>query len=191
MSDHRRDPRLRPLNPGEARRSLVNRMGRVADGARQIATRLGARPMRCFLVWTRWDANTERGEGREVEQRRVELLPTPKVETMDSVTFSVFHAGTVPAGSVKLSGVSVSYTFDELTGHVIEGQHVDQIEEPWSFFYELVEDGRGDLPAVRNKFRVLSYPTRDAASAQWKVMLERIAEDRTRENKSAYLTGKE
>jgi hypothetical protein len=169
---------------------VVNRLARVADNARQIATRLGARPTRCFLVHTR-SRGSERGEGLEVEVKRIELLPTPKVETLDSVTFSVFHAGTVPAGSVKLTEVSLRYTYDELVGLMVPERHEDQIPEPYWFFYELVEDGRGDPYPQRNRFRVLSYPWRDAENAQWKVMLERTSEDRTRSGHSAYLEGKE
>jgi hypothetical protein len=185
--------RIRPLTPEQAKRSLANRLGRVADNVRQIATKLGARPFRVFLVWTRFPAEV-RGEGgpdREVE--RVELLPTPEVKSLDAVTFSIFHAGTVPAGSVKLLGVSVHrYTFDQLTGKTVPGLGtVDQLPEPWTFFYEVVEDGRGDNPPQRWKFRTLSYPVRLAENAEWTIMLERVSEDRGRDGLSKYLSGRE
>lgn len=183
-----REPRLRPLSPEQARRSLAHRLTRVADNARQIATRLGARPTRVFLVWVAWTGRA-RGEGEERQVRELEILPTPKVKTLDSVTFSIFHAGTIPAGSVALSEVSTGYTFDELTGHMVPELHEDQIPSPVEFFYELREDGRGDSMPTRQKFRVLSVPNRDAENAQWTVMLEKISEDRGRDGESKYLSG--
>lgn len=183
-----REPRLHPLARPEG--SLAHRLGRVADNVRQIATNLGARPYRVFLVWVLW-TGTERGEGEAEVQRELELLPTPKVATLDSVTYSIFHAGTIPAGSIKLSEVSTRYTFDELTGHMIPLLHEDVIPQPHAFFYEVREDGRGDPRPLRQRYRVMSYPFRDAENAQWTLMLERISEDRGRDGESKYLTGKE
>jgi hypothetical protein len=197
--------RIRPLSPGEAKQSLVQRLGRVADRTRQIAVKFGARPYRVVLVWELYPAQV-RGEGGPPRTtRELELLPTPKVASLDSVTFSVFHAGTIPAGSIKLSGVSiVCYTYDQLTGHVVpqpdpsgdptkatDGAHVDQIAQPADFYYEVREDGRGDCPAIRSKYRVLSPPFRDATNCQWTVMLEKVSEDRGRDGVSKYLSGKE
>lgn len=191
-----RRPRLRALTGEEARRSLANRLTRPADAARNIATRLGAHPYRIFMVWQWWDAKfedrqTDRGEGDVHTLREIELLPCPKVESLDGVSFSIFHAGTIPAGSVRLTGVSNRYSYDELTGKMIPEHHEDQIPDPFEFFYELREDGRGDPMPVRMKFRLLSVPTRDAENAQWTVMLERTSEDRNRDGSSAYLTGKQ
>lgn len=185
-----RSPRLRPLTIPQARASLANRLTRAVDNARQIATRLGARPYRVVLVWTRWAGrNVERGEGREVTVREIEILPTPKISSLDGVSFSIFHAGTVPEGSIKLTEVSTSYTFDELSGHMIPGRHEDQIPQPFEFFYELREDGRGDPKPGRQKYRLLSFPTLDAENAQWTLMLQRISEDRDREGRSRYESG--
>ena len=197
--------RIRALSPGEAKASLLQRIGRVADRARQVGVKLGMNPYRVVLVWEKY-AGEVRGEGGPPRTvRELELLPTPSVKSLDAVTFSVFHAGTIPAGSIKLSGVSVAcYTYDQLTGHVVpqpdpsgdptravDGAHVDHIDQPWDFYYELREDGRGDCPPVRNRYRVLSYPVRDAVNAQWTVMLERVSEDRGRDGKSKYLSGTE
>jgi len=204
-------PRVRPLNPQQAARTFANRFARTADNLRQLNTSFGLRPTRVFLVWTRWSGSV-RGEGEELVVRQVEILPTPKVKSLDAVTFSIFHAGTVPVGSVRLSEVSVSFTYDNLVGHAMppcddpcakcsksvdacgcpkEPPHADQIAQPNDFFYELAEDGRGDNPPVRQKFRPLSYPWRNAGNVEWQIMLEKIAEDRGRDGRSKYLSGKE
>ena len=202
-------PRPRPLTPHEARRTLANRLGPKADRLRQLATKFGARPYRVTLVWTKWTGSS-RGEGDELVIREMEILPTPKVQTLDSVSFSIFHAGTIPVGSVRLTEVSLGITYDMLNGHALpkqeedpcdevwqewckckEEQHADQIPQPFDFFYEVCEDGRGDDPPVRQKYRLLNVPFREATKVYWSLMLEKIAEDRGRDGRSKYLTGKE
>jgi hypothetical protein len=184
----REKPPVHPLTVPEARGSLANRLSRTADRVRQVATRLGARPYRLVLVWCRWTGDV-RGEGEMQTFREMEILPCPKVATLDSVTFSVFHAGTIPAGSIKVTEVSTRYTFDELQGHMAPELHEDVIPQPWTFFYELREDGRGDALPIRQRFTLLTVPTRDAENVQWTLMLERRSEDRDREGKSQYLSG--
>lgn len=179
-----------PLTPAQARGSLAQRLTGVADRARQVATRLGARPYRVHLVWAHWTGGT-RGEGEIVFIREIELLPTPKVASLDSVTFSIFHAGTVRAGSIKLTEVSPRYSMDELQGHMIPDLHEDVIPSPYDFFYEVREDGRRDLKPVRGRYRLMSVPNLDAENAQWTLMLEPESEPRNREGGSDYLTGKQ
>jgi hypothetical protein len=184
-------PRIGPLSPEQARRTLANRLSRVGDRVRQLETRLGLRPYRCFLVWTQWTGG-EPGHGDPAERIAMELLPTPKVRSLDSVTFSVFHAGTIPAGSIKLSEVSARYTYDQLKGLMVPGhEHQDRIPNDWEFFYEVREDGRGDDPARRFKFRLLSEPNRHPENLEWTLMLEKISEDRGRNGESKYLSGEE
>lgn len=179
---------LRPLTRLEAKGSLANRLGRVADRARQVATHLGARPYRMWMVWARW-TGAVRGEGRFEVLREMEVLPTPLVASLDSVTFSIFHAGTVPEGSIKVTEVSTRYTFDELQGHMVPDLHEDVIPAPYEFFYEVREDGRGDAEPVRQRYSIMSYPFRDAENAQWRLMLQRVSEPRNRDGSSGYLSG--
>lgn len=182
--------RFKPLDRLEAKRSLARRLGRVADRAHYVATRLGARPYRVFMVWMRWTGE-RRGEGEAECLREMEITPTPKVASLDSVTFSIFHAGTVPAGSIKLSEVSNRYTFDELTGLMVPDLHEDRIPQPYDFFWEVREDGRGDAQPGRQRYSLLSVPNLDAENAQWTLILERVSEDRNRDGSSAYLSGKQ
>jgi hypothetical protein len=203
-------PRPRPLTPDEAKRTLAARFGPRVDSLRQLNTRYGLRPYRVTLVWTKW-TGSGRGAGKELPILEYEILPTPNVKSMDSVSFSIFHAGTVPVGSIRLTEVTLSLTFDELNGHAMprteececdreavreweekkRQPHADQIPQPFDFFYELREDGRGDHEPVRLKYRLLNVPMREPGKVQWSLMLEKIAEDRNRDGTSAYTTGRQ
>jgi len=196
-------PRPRPLDPSEARRTLAHRLGRRADRLRQFATRFGIRPYRCFLVWTKW-TGAERGEGRQhdVPGGRIEILPTPRIKNLDQGNYVLFSGGVLPVGSVQVSEISVNYTADQLTGIAIpshefteennppnrrsarEQPHkpsVTDLPQPFDFHWEIREDGRGDDPAPRWKFRLLSWPWRDPGGVQWRCVLERISNDDDRD----------
>jgi hypothetical protein len=172
----------------------------LADSIRQIATNLGARPHRVFLNWTQWTGE-ERGDGNEILLLRREVLPTPRVDNLDAVTFSVFHAGTIPAGSVKVTEISLAtFTEDQLRGldstdpatgkQVVPTAAVNLdgggLLEPYDFFFEVVEDGRGDPKPERMRYRLLSKPFRRATKLDWLIMLERSSQDRTRGDRSVF-----
>jgi hypothetical protein len=99
-------------------------MGRIADNLRQIATDKGIRPYRVFLTWTRW-TGVERGQGDEVLIRRAEILPTPRVTSIDNQTNAAMHAGVMPVGSLRVDRISVvSFTRDVLMGKAFPGDAV-------------------------------------------------------------------
>lgn len=54
----------------------------------------------------------------------------------------------------------------------------DRVEEPFEFFYEIVEDRPN---STRKRFRLLSSPFRDPGKFQWMITLERMSEDRQRD----------
>lgn len=165
------------LTPAQAANTLANRLGRVADNIRQIATRLGARPYRCFLVWSKWTGE-HRGEGRELETSRVEILPTPVVQSLDNLAYNVQDIGLVQVGDVRITEISASFSEDELLGRM---NGALQVEQPYEFYWEIIEDGRaGDQP-VHTKFRPKGRPHRQADNAQWVVSLERVGDDRRRD----------
>ena len=178
-------PRPRALSPGEAARTLAHRLGsRLAPRLWQLGTKFGIRPYRVFLVWTRWSGE-ERGEGSECIVNRHELLPTPKVD-VSGVSYEGTHMGRVPTGSVTLTEVAVTYTADELNGLMFPKPHEDTLPEPNDFYYEVVEDDRGDPCPQRAKYRISRQPMRDAENVMWRVGLERMSEDNERGGKSPY-----
>jgi hypothetical protein len=172
------------------------------DRLRQLNTRMGIRPMRVFLVWERW-SGSEGGEGTPTVIARMEILPTPKVESLDSISLRMMAAGVLPAGSIHVSEISVNYTEDQLLGFAIPSQAWVATENPpktdsstripahsghgkdrTDFYYEVAEDGRGDDPPARNKYRIADQPFRKAGDVQWIVTLERVSEDNDRRGRN-------
>lgn len=142
-------------------------------------------------MWSQW-GGSERGEGHERELQRIEMLPTPKVTSLDMVRKSPVSAGVIPIGSVRLDFVSVAqFSEDILVGKWQPVQHENHIPGKIEFFYLIVEDGRGDPLPSQKKFRLLSTPHRDAGGVKWLITLERISEDLGRDGKSKYLSGTE
>src|ERR1700722_5033736 len=210
--------RIRALSPEQAKRTLANKLGGLTDRVRQLATNFGVRPYRVFLRWTQW-TGTERGEGQENVILTIEILSTPRLTNLDSLSFSFWHAGQIPVGSVRLDRISVaSFTSDILLGKAFPNTAIlerykecgmippapplvaplpgmdprePHIPEPYEFFYEIVEDGRGDNPAKRAKFRPMNQTMRRAGKVDWTIMLERVSQDRTRDDESAIGTGLE
>ncbi len=156
-------------------------------------------------MWTEC-SGYERGEGNEGELLRLEILPTPRVSDLTSVTMNPFSGGILPAGSVRVDQISARFNDDILSGRIAPAADArgHRIVEPFDFFYEIIEDGRADGPltgpcagvseaeqlsgfpsdASRAKFRLASVPNRDEGSVQFTVLLERISEDRTASGQS-------
>jgi hypothetical protein len=184
-------PRPLPLpSPTAARKTLVHRFAARADRLRQLYTRFGMRSRRVFLVWT-VAAGEERGAGSESVIARRELLPTPKVSDATGITRRPISIGEIPDGSVRLEQVSAgAYTEDNLRGKSIPQDYAQGMPQPGSsqqlggtdgnplvvqpfdFFYEIVEDGRGDDPAARSRFRLLASPWRNESGMYWGIYLQ-------------------
>lgn len=198
-----------PLTPQQGRRSLAQRVASIADRVNQrVNVRLGMRPYRVCLTWTRW-SGAERSEGRKEEVcRRIEILPTPRVGDLTAITYRTLGIGTVPEGSLRVDQISsVAYTADVLRGLAQEQggtftqplpppvppRHGRDFPNEWDnrtdFFYEVFEDGRGDDPAERARFRLMSAPFRDPNDAQWVVLLQRASRDMERDGDPVQVRG--
>lgn len=170
-------PKVGPLAPEKVGKTLVDKFGPKVDKLRQLATKFGIRPYRVFLVHACWTGE-ERGEGRQKEASRVELLPTPKVSPLDAVSKVPFHAGVYPVGSVRVDEISTSYTEDQLNGVAkFTTPAGDEVREPFDFWYEVVEDGRAGGDVRPQRYRILGQPFRNAEQVMWSVALERISQD--------------
>lgn len=190
-------PKPGPLTQEQARNSLAHKLSGVADNLRQLSTRFGLRPQRVFLVWTEWSGE-HRGEGTESLLAEVELLPTPRVSDATALARRGYSAGAIPEGTLRVDQISAGrYTADMLWGLRIPddgaGRVLSESEaEPSSksnvdFWYEMQEDGRGDNPARRERFRLFSSPHREAGSLYWSVNLESASEPRNRAGDSTQI----
>jgi hypothetical protein len=181
-------PRPKPLSTHQAGRTLVHRLGPRVDRIRQLETRFGLRPYRVFLVWTR-SQGRDRGDGDTTVVARVEVLPTPRVTDLSAQARRPWSGGMLPEGTVRVDRITTRLTADHLSGLIIPaelgqgrgrlpgalvgGTELVPAESPQvDFFWEVVEDGRGDDPARRARFRLFAEPFRDAGSVQWVVLLE-------------------
>lgn len=153
--------------------------------------------MRVFLVWSQWSGE-ERGEGTESIAAEMELLPTPRVSEMTAIARRPYAVGILPEGSIRIDQISAgAYTEDMLRGLVIptrkptapsnapvlsvNGNDIERGSNvKIDFWYELQEDGRGDSPAARSRFRLYGGPSRNPGAMEWAVVLERSSEERSR-----------
>lgn len=172
-------PKIRPLCQGEARGTLAHRFAPLADRLRQFATDFGIRSRRVFLTWVA-SSGEERGEGRESLLAQHEILPTPRVGDLTAVTQNPFSAGVLPVGTLRVDRISALLTADELFGRRVPHHAVDVSARNVDFFWEVVEDGRGDNPPARARYRVYGSPWRDEGGVHWVVLLERAGEDLSR-----------
>lgn len=183
-------PRPRPLQgPEAARGTLAHRLTHTADRLRQFNTRFGLRSRRVFLVWVAWTGE-ERGEGEETELARRELLPTPRVSDATALTRRATAEGVLSDGQLRVDQISAgAYTEDDLAGRTIpasttkaphaspagysDGTRAEpRVAGNVGFWYEVVEDGRGDPTPVRTRYRLATRPSRNEGGLYWTVVLE-------------------
>lgn len=154
----------------------------MVDRARSIATRLGARPFRVFLVWT-ISSGDKRGDGDEKILERHEIQPRPRCD-FASLTRNPTLVGVYAAGSVRVDEITPAYTLDELQGVKLpNGRPVPVDRGRVSFFYEVTEDGRGDDPPSRGRFRLNNVPAREAENVQWVIILEPVSDAMRRDGR--------
>lgn len=195
-------PRPRPLITKEtAKRTLAHRLTRIADRLRQFNTRFGIRSTRVFLVWTKW-SGSRRGEGDEKLLARVEILPTPRIQGETAVRRRPYPEGVLPDGTVRLDQVSAgAFTKNNLTGleipgimpeaprasrgEIVAGTVMDPKSDPRiDFFYEFLEDGRGEEFPPHERYRLLGEVDREEGKLYFSMNLERTSEDLDREGLS-------
>ncbi len=173
----------RQLTPAEAKRTIAASLGSVLDDARQAIVDAGLRPYNVDLVWTRWSGG-QRGVGVETEAARVPVAPSPIVD-LSGIEFDLRSAGYKETGTTRVQKVSVTFTADELNGLISERlcqlHDLTEVPQPYEFYYEIREDGRGDTKPVRQRFRIAGTPNLQPFG--WSVSLERVDVDPKRNGK--------
>jgi hypothetical protein len=161
--------------------SSLTAKGGPVDQARLAAQRIGARPYRLFLVWSR-SRGGEVGAGKEEGPCRYEVTPRPKVTGYAAIARNPTVIGVLSTGTVRVEELPLWLTWANLTGaeHPTAGP-MGGPKDGVHFWYEIdVDEGRDPtFPAQR--FRRSAEPERDEERAQWILMLERQAtQDRDR-----------
>jgi hypothetical protein len=124
------------LDPNQLLDGLVGDVDELRDLAREF----GIRPYRLLTVIRTWDG-TEIGDGDYVDVM-VEITPRPKVEPFTSLQNKLLPCGLAEAGTIRISEVSLSYTYPELTG---DGLTLAAGQE----FKLAVAEGEGQLQPTR------------------------------------------
>jgi hypothetical protein len=158
-----------------ASRSMGGKLIDTVDQARDLMTRYGLRPYTVRLVITRWTGG-ERGKGEEYVASAVPILPTPKVNDLTGVAAVNTPIGWDESGRVTLSKISGRYTGETLRGLDSAGNPPSADEQ---FFYE-IEYAEKTGPGSKRRFYPRGAPFWDAAKFEWRVELERQADDRQR-----------
>lgn len=161
-------PKLTTPTPRLLAQSPLRRLIPVVDKARDLATRLGVRPYAVRLVSTRWSGGY-RGQGVEVLEAAVDILPTPRLVAIDALTRSPSKIGLLEAGIIELQSISGDYTEDQLTGLTDGGQADDPAVQVWWEIEFIRADGG---PSLRRRFTPSSAPYYDAAALGWRVQLQ-------------------
>lgn len=157
-------------------RSLGQRLVPVADQIRDLATKFGLRPYKVRLVRVRWSGG-ERGVGTPVAEHEEQILPTPLILDLTTMTAVVQPVGLDEVGLVGLAEVSGRYTEDQLRFLNPDGGPPGRDEE---VFYE-VEFLRPDgLEGERRRFYLRTAPYYNPGRLQWMLRLERAHDDRQR-----------
>jgi hypothetical protein len=156
-------------------RKLVN----VVDKARDLAVRIGTRPYAVRIVRTRWSGGY-RGGGVEVLESAVDILPVPRVASIDALTRKPDRIGIMDAGTIQISGISGAYTEDDLALTTAGGGSEDDAVSTWWEVEFIRPDGGA---SKRRRFSVAAAPSYDASALGWTVQLtlayEAIAPDGT------------
>lgn len=166
------------LPPDDYNETLLGELSECVDCWRQIASDLGARPYRIYLVKTRWTGK-RRGEGVENPVDVHEITPTPKAEPVSSIQQQLQDIGLDEVGSLQITEISPRYTEDRIMGRTEQGKDIAANE---SFYWEVVlTRNRPGERAKRRRFMVTGVPSYEATKLQWTVRLVRAGSDRDAE----------
>ena len=170
------DPKFTKPDGAAMKKTLLRRLVPLADRARDLATKFGARPYRIRLVRTRWSGDY-RGDGVESITSIIELLPVPRVLGLDGLTNQMMPVGTNEQGDLQVDNISGRYTEEQLSGLNDDGSPPDDTEQFWWEIEFTRDDGR---PSDKRRFAMSSPPTYNPTGLEWTVALTRLQGDRDR-----------
>ena len=164
--------KLRPLPPG--RKTLGESLGPAVDQIRQIATELGLRPYRVWLVHWLWAGPKGKGIPREIS--RLEILPTPRVMDMSGVPLTLASIGLTEGGGIKVDKISQRFSEDDLMGRTPDLR--DPVRdvtnrEGSDFFWEVRETRTTTPPTKPRRFAPANVPMLRRSGMEWSIMLNK------------------
>jgi hypothetical protein len=173
---------VRPLRPDEVRASFMSELSPTIDNIRQIATAMGLRPYRVFIVHVLWSGNKV-GEGNPLEISRREILPTPRIRDMSATTEVLSAFGRVEEGGIVVDRISAKYSEDDLTGKtpdLIDPAITRTGKRNGEYFWEVQENRPGFPRTTPRRYVHAAAPTLMRGGSHWRVPLNKQMVDRSR-----------
>jgi len=167
--------RFTTVTTSQAKGTLARKFIPLADSLRDLLTKFGLRSYRVSFVRVSWSSG-RRGIGTPTVIEEKVILPTPKISSLDAVSELLQPIGLSEVGSIQLSGISGTYTEEQLLGQSPEG---DDIPPDQEFFYE-IEFFPNAGEAKKRRFTPKSVPSYLAGKLQWIIALEKANDDRAR-----------
>lgn len=155
--------------------TLAQRLIPVADRVRDLFTRFGMRPYKIRIVRVRW-SDGSRGVGTPIVENTLDLLPTPLVQDLTTLTEIVQPVGLDEVGSILVSEISGRFTDNDLRFLSADGSPPDPDVE---VYYE-IEFPKLDGTSDKRRFFLRSAPHYAAGRFMWQLRLEKAHEDRAR-----------
>lgn len=155
--------------------TLAQKLIPVADSIRNLNTRFGLRSYKLRIVRVRWSGG-RRGMGYPVVDATMDILPTPLVQDLTTVTEILNPVGLDEAGMIGVSEISGRFTDAELRLAFDDGEPPGPDEE---VFYEIEYPQPEDKDSIKRRFSLRGAPYYDAGQFQWRIRLEKANEDRS------------
>lgn len=135
---------------------------------------MGIRPYRVYVVTETWSGRVQ-GQG-SVTTSEVELTPQPLVEPWRQMNLELDRCGIDEAGFVSLKEVSLTYTYETLTGQAVVNNAAQSTPKNQRVMYR-IDDAQ---PAISNQpgryFTLARPPFRDTEhNLGWEIRLRSIA----------------
>lgn len=162
---------------GLIQHSIGRRLVPVADRLRDIRVRFGLRPYLIRMIRTKWSGGA-RGAGVETVTDVHEILPVPKLISLDSLQEIASVVGADEVGSVILSEISGRYTEEILKGQNPDGAPLATDER---LYYEVEFIKPDGTPGDKRRFNLKGIPTYEAEKMQWVIRLDKARDGRDRQ----------
>lgn len=164
------------LRSGEFRKTLAGKLQRPVDKIRDLNTKFGLRNYTVTIFRTRW-SGAVRGRGEESIIFQQDILPTPLVADLGSITEMLTIHGLNEVGTIQISEVSGQFTEDALMG--IDPEGFEPLDTD-NVFYEIEFMRTDGKPGVKRRFELRGAPTFRPEQFQWLLSLEKINDNRSR-----------
>lgn len=164
------------VGPGGLKRTLAQKLIRPVDKIRDLHTKLGGRIYMVTIFRTRWSGG-RRGVGEETVVFELEILPTPKLVDMSTLTEVINPTGLDETGQVLVTQISGRFTEDLLLGFDPEGNEPLDSD---NVFYEIEFPRLDGRSSVRRRFKIRQAPSYKPYGMEWQVTLKKVDQDRSR-----------